>query len=73
MDDRHIGVWEIAIARGYGLFQYVASEGEAESMRAHKASWELAVGRKRRLRNATLKQIREHGINGPFNPNHAGL
>jgi hypothetical protein len=38
-------LWIIWVA-GYGAFEFVGTEAEAEEMRAHKAVWEHAVAKK---------------------------
>lgn len=42
------GDWMIRIS-GYGTFDFKGTEEEAESMRAHKASWERGMGMKWRV------------------------
>lgn len=39
--------WVILIGGGYGAFLHAGTETEAEEMRAHKARWERAPGKKR--------------------------
>lgn len=42
-----VKTWIIAVGGGYGSFEFVGTEEEAEEMRRHKAEWEGAVARKR--------------------------
>lgn len=44
--------WMIRVS-GYGTFEFVGTEAEAEEMRAHKARWEHASGQKWRITNPT--------------------
>lgn len=39
--------WKIFVGGGYGQFDFVGTEEEAEKMRSHKANWERAVARKK--------------------------
>lgn len=43
--------WKIWISGGYGLFDFVGTETEAEEMRVHKARWEHGSGWKYRIEN----------------------
>lgn len=62
----HLGVWAITVG-GYGMFEYVATEEEAEAMRVAKANWEQAVGHKSRLRDASeLELVVWNESGGPF-------
>lgn len=61
-----LGVWAITVG-GYGTFEYVATEEEAEEMRAAKANWEQAVGHKSRIRDASeLELVVWNESGGPF-------
>lgn len=44
--------WNIRVA-GYGTFELLGTETEAEEMRRHKSRWEGGVGHKYRLENQT--------------------
>ena len=68
---RTIGVWTITIGGGYGSFQYVGTEHDAEEMRAHKARWEGAVGKKVRTEDASEKQVQRYQRSGAFSTDHA--
>jgi len=37
--------WKIRVA-GYGTFDFIGTEAEAEDMRCHKARWEQAIAHK---------------------------
>lgn len=42
-----VKTWIITVGGGYGSFEFVGTEEEAEEMRRHKAEWEGSVARKR--------------------------
>ncbi len=50
--------WIITVG-GYGEFEFEGTEDEAEEMRAHKARWEQAVARKRRVTDANGQRLGE--------------
>ena len=60
----HVGIWMIKIA-GYGDFEYLGTEADAETRRRQKANWEHAVGRKERRRDANEAEIAYYGKHGP--------
>lgn len=64
-----VAVWRITVGGGYGSFEYVGSERDAEEMRRHKAEWEGAVARKEHLRDADAEQCARYVRSGPFNAN----
>ena len=65
---RHqVGVWKITVS-GYGSFQQLGTEADAEEMREHKAKWEHGVGRKEWVRNATSPEVLRWNEQGPFDP-----
>jgi len=41
-------VWIISVGGGYGDFEFIGTERQAEEMRRHKARWEHAVATKQR-------------------------
>ena len=44
--------WLITVGGGYGSFEFIGTEEEAEKMRIHKARWEGAVARKKEIKDA---------------------
>lgn len=55
--------WKIRIA-GYGTFDFIGTEKEAEEMRVHKARWEGAMGVKWRTTNQTEVDLLQEQIAG---------
>jgi hypothetical protein len=64
---KQVGVWEITVA-GYGAFQQVATEEQAESVRSAKARWEAGVGTKKRVREATGVELARWNDRGAYDP-----
>ena len=61
---KRLSVWAISIG-GHGSFDFVATESEAEEMRAHKADWERGPGKKFRVRDASPRQLERWNVEGP--------
>lgn len=64
---KQVWLWQITVA-GYGAFQQVATEEQAERVRSDKARWEAGVGKKKRVREATSVELERWNARGAYNP-----
>lgn len=64
---KQVWLWQITVS-GYGAFQQVATEEQAERVRADKARWEAGVGTKKRVREATGVELVRWNDGGAYDP-----